>query len=226
MAVGALANEGIMAILPQVSGDCETLKWLRLQLVGISNRYSPLKTAIRKDTEFSEQQINREGVLSYIEEAGEPCDMPKEILEGDDEFFARARAYYRGVTAKIQGTFDLPYVEAIQRLEELDKQIKKDGTERPEVMITKFLLAPASRWRTYETRGKTHLNAIFAGIDIYLVRAKTGKLPDELPPGLPKDMFSGKDFLYEKTDAGFILKCQGKDLTRDIVRQYEFKLTK
>jgi hypothetical protein len=227
MALGRLANKCIMEIVPQVSGDCETLERLRWRLVDISSRYLSLKVAIAKEAEVCEQQINRENVLSYIEAAGEPCDMPKEILEGDEEFFARARDYYRSVVAKIQSDFDLPYAEAIQRLEELDKQIKKDGTERPEVMITRFLLAPAiSRWRTYETRGKTHLNAIFAGIDIYLIRAKTGKLPDELPAGLPKDMFSGKDFIYEKTDSGFTLKYQGKDLTRDIVHQYEFKVVK
>ena len=39
-------------------------------------------------------------------------------------------------------------------------------------------------------------------------------------------MFSGKDFLYEKTDAGFILNGQGKDLDDDIVQKYEFKVAK
>ena len=47
-----------------------------------------------------------------------------------------------------------------------------------------------------------------------------------LPAGLPKDLFSGKDFLYEKTDAGFTLTGQGKDLDKDIVQKYEFKVAK
>ena len=88
-----------------------------------------------------------------------------------------------------------------------------------------------------DIRNRTQFNAVLAGIDIYLVRAKTGKLPDELPAGLPKDLFSGKDFLYAKTGAGFTLTGQGKGLdddsgfaltgqSKDIVHKYEFKVAK
>ncbi len=226
IAVSHIANVCIADILTQVSDNPEMLEWLRWQLVNVSSRYPSLRAAIANEATICEQQINREDVISFIEEAGESCGMPKEIIAGDDEFFNRAREYYHIIMAKIQSDFDLPYSEAIQRLEELDKQIKKDGTERPEVMIIRFLLSPASRWLMQETGDKTQLNAVLAAIDIYLIRAKTGKLPDELPAGLPKDMFSGKDFLYEKTDCGFILKCQGKDITYDVVRQFEFKVAK
>ena len=41
---------------------------------------------------------------------------------------------------------------------------------------------------------------------------------------MPKDLFSGKDFIYEKTDTGFTLRCQGKDLAKDLIYEYEFKL--
>jgi hypothetical protein len=226
MAIGRNANDCIMEILPQVSGNPEVLEKLRWRLVDISGRCPSLRAAIGNEAEICEKQINRADVISFIEALGEPCDMPKKIIVGDDEFFDRAREYYRAVMARIQSDFDLPYGEAIQRLEELDKQMEKDGKEKPEAMITKCLLAPASKWRMVETRYKAQLNAVLAGIDIYLIRAKTGKLPDELPAGLPKDLFSGKDFLYEKTATGFILKCQGKDLGKGIVRKYEFKVAK
>ena len=51
-------------------------------------------------------------------------------------------------------------------------------------------------------------------------------LTDALPAGLPGDLFSGKDFEYEKTAEGFILRCQGKDLSKDEIYQYEFKVKK
>ena len=35
-----------------------------------------------------------------------------------------------------------------------------------------------------------------------------------------------KDFKYEKTKAGFILHCPDKDLNKDEINQYEFKLSK
>ena len=59
-----------------------------------------------------------------------------------------------------------------------------------------------------------------------MIKAKTGKLPDTLPAGLPGDLFSSKPFGYEKTPEGFILRCQGKDLGRNEVYEYEFKMKK
>ena len=59
-----------------------------------------------------------------------------------------------------------------------------------------------------------------------MIRARTGKLPDSLPAGLPKDLFSGKDFIYEKTEEGVILRCQGKDMEIDEIHEYEFKVKK
>ncbi|GAH88746.1 unnamed protein product, partial [marine sediment metagenome] len=47
---------------------------------------------------------------------------------------------------------------------------------------------------------------------------------DTLPDSSPKDLFSDKPFLYDKTTDGFVLCCQGKDLGRDEVYEYEFKV--
>jgi len=52
------------------------------------------------------------------------------------------------------------------------------------------------------------------------------QLPDELPADLPKDLFGGKDFEYERTKDGFVLRCQGKDLSKDKIYEYEFKVKK
>ena len=73
---------------------------------------------------------------------------------------------------------------------------------------------------------ETQANAIIAGIEILLDRARTGRFADELPVGLPKNAFSGKDFEYEKKKDGFILRCRGRDLGKDEIHQYEFKLRK
>lgn len=67
-------------------------------------------------------------------------------------------------------------------------------------------------------------NAIRAAVDVYLVKATTGSLPESLPPGLPGDPYSGKPFQYAKTAEGFVLRCQAKDLNRDKVRVYEFNV--
>ena len=58
----------------------------------------------------------------------------------------------------------------------------------------------------------SHFNALLAGIEVYLVLARTGKLPDVLPEDLPKDPFSSKDFDYRLTEGGFVIRCRGKDI--------------
>ena len=40
------------------------------------------------------------------------------------------------------------------------------------------------------------------------------------------DIGSGKDFEYKKTSDGFILRCQSKDLSKDEIYEYKFKVKK
>ena len=54
------------------------------------------------------------------------------------------------------------------------------------------------------------VHAAQAAIAIYHVKATTGQLPQTLPEGLPKDPYSGKDFEYQVTAKGFILRCRAK----------------
>lgn len=224
IAISGTANECIVDILPKVSDDCETLQWLRARLVDVSSRTPTMRAAVANEAEVCEQNINREGILVIAEV--EPCDVSKKIMQRDDEFYARAREYWSNIMSRMQSAFDLSYPQVLQEFEDLHQEVEKDAKEKQEAIVTLSIFPAIGKCCAIETRIRTHTNAILAGIDIYLIRAKTGKLPEELPAGLPKDMFSGKDFLYEKTDAGFILKCQGKDITYDVVRQFEFKVAK
>lgn len=54
------------------------------------------------------------------------------------------------------------------------------------------------------------VHAVQAAIAIYHIRATTGQLPQTLPAGLPKDPYSGKDFEYQATAGGFVLRCRAK----------------
>ena len=75
-----------------------------------------------------------------------------------------------------------------------------------------------------KTSVEASANATKAAVDICLQRAQTGRLPEALPADMPKDPFSGQGFQYERTRAGFILRCQGKDLAKDKLYEFEFKL--
>jgi hypothetical protein len=51
----------------------------------------------------------------------------------------------------------------------------------------------------------TQINITKAAVELYLIMAKTGQLPEIIPDYLPKDPYTSLDFLYEITDDGFIL---------------------
>ncbi len=69
-----------------------------------------------------------------------------------------------------------------------------------------------------------HINGIKAAVEVYLMAAKKGQLPEKLPDHLPKDPFTGRDFVYEITDEGFALRCQGEDFQGRGKRVLEFKV--
>jgi hypothetical protein len=72
---------------------------------------------------------------------------------------------------------------------------------------------------------RARMNALKAAIEIYLVKAKTGELPDEIPQGLPKDPYTCLDFGYEIIDGGFALRCGGKQFQRERLRRtLEFRV--
>ena len=110
--------------------------------------------------------------------------------------------------------------------QKLQNKMTKDANSDPGAFMA-LLLAPATdRIFSLKTRFETHNNAIKAAIEIYLIKAESDKLPDELPAGLGGDEFGGGDFIYEQTAEGFVLRCAGKDLTKGETFEYKFKVQK
>ena len=54
--------------------------------------------------------------------------------------------------------------------------------------------------------------------------AETGALPEALPDHMPKDPFSGRDFEYEVTADGFLLRRHVVDPAQDKLWEYEFRV--
>ena len=148
------------------------------------------------------------------------------IRAGDDKFFERNRIYWQNHMAGLISTLDLPYAQAYKKLKALGDKPEKDAIENPDASLTAILAPACPRVYHYQVKHSTFYNAILTAVDIYLIKARTGRLPDMLPIGSPKDLFSGKDFRYERKENSFILRCRGKDLDKRKIHEYEFKLKK
>ena len=213
--------------------DLQTLTWLRSQLVEIASGSTTAKAAINKEAKIAVLEIRKDKIDTILQALDDeyvarliPKDSAKTIREAADVFFSASRAYYTNYMTGAQAALDLPYPQAYKRLDELNEKTKTDAAENPAAILTAALAPAIAKVCGVETKSKTFFNVIMAAVDIYTAKAKTGRLPDSLDAGSSRDLFSGKDFEYEKTKDGFILRCRGRDLDKDEIHQYEFKVPK
>ena len=228
IAMNGLANKHIKIVLSEMPDDVETLEWLKSQMLDISVNTPSLISAIVNESKISIKEMRREKVDEILEspEAEEILKslskkQIEKILNGDETFFEKCRKYYLDYIASVQTAFALPYENAYNELIKLSEKVAKEVKADPVAFFTSTISSSMAHIYTGEIFSKTGMNAFMGALEIYIQKAKTGQLPDELPVGLPKDLFSGKDFKYEKNNDGFILRCQGKDLERGKFNEYE-----
>jgi hypothetical protein len=233
IAISGRANTAIQGILKDTPEDSQVLNRLKEQLTNIEKKFPLLRNYIGYEAEVFVATMQRDKAqtvanMAFDEECFDP-NTAKRILEADEEFFERNRNCYTRHMNSIQDVLKAPisYPQAYEKLLELGEKLTKEAEEKDAPLAIMF--APAfNRIYSLSVRGKTHFNAVKAAIEVYIIKAKTGKLPDTLPASLPGDLFSGKPFEYKKTTGGFILRYQGEDLSdKDKkIYEYEFKVKK
>lgn len=224
----ALAHDILVQILPNISDDFVSLVWLRDEYSEISSKFPQMKTSLIKERNVYSQDKNLRDLDYFLNEfsmvlSQEQIDIVK---EGGEEFVNEIMDYYTEHSSKYIAPFDSAYPEAYETLVKLEEQSKKNVKNNVSAELVSYFVSDISRILSAETKSKTYDNAVKIALNLYITKSKNGQLPDELPSGMPKDLFSGKDFIYEKTDDGFILKCQGKDVSKDKTYEYKFKVKK
>jgi len=215
----------IRQVLGSMPLDTDTLTWLQDQLRNVQGTpWSPArKLEFARDLFLQLYRTDLESLAFWI---GPDAEAIKNE-SAREELLGRARQLCDKVlesAVRIIGS-DMLYEEKcreLKKLEDAEVQAQSSDDVAP-------LLDPA-RWAMayyiIMVRNAAYLNATRAAIDIYIIRAKTGQLPQTLPDGLPKDPYSGKDFEYEITKDGFTLRCRVKPVDSSEVRQFPFKVAK
>ncbi|MHC4587382.1 MAG: hypothetical protein ACYS3N_22880 [Planctomycetota bacterium] len=229
------AKKCIQGILSEMPEDMELLTGLKNDLAYVTGRGPSARAAVDADTRMvlADMRVEKveENQVLFAADTGSPeLDklIQKRLIAADAEFFEKNRIYFKNYMETFASVQDssMPYTKAYQELKQLDKKAKKDAIKDSDATLTTMVGSALHHVFNIEVESKTFLNAIKAALEIYIIKAKTGKLPDKFPSGLPKDLFSGKDFQYEKTKTGFILRCRGKNLDKDEIHHYEFKVSK
>jgi hypothetical protein len=122
---------------------------------------------------------------------------------------------------------EMTYEQKCAQMQRLINKLKDgDSTEQiVELVMPLSGTNPMARGKyPFQIGHVAHINGIKASVEVHLVLAKTGQLPKTLPDGLPKDPFTGRSFVYEITDEGFALRCQGEDFQGRGKQVLEFKV--
>lgn len=226
----SLADKPTRNILGNVSRDLTTLLWFKNELIQSESRVFSLKSCVEIELQKLSIYMNKD----TAEKAFEPdfyewakVQLPKHVadyaIRAPEEFFMQNAKYWNKYIGSLNAALDLPYKEAHSSLLKLETEIKQKADE-PNAALTSFWASNFPLAYCNSIRMSNSYNAIKVAIELYIIKAKTGRLPDKLPANLPKDLFSSNDFEYTKTDNGFILRCRGKDLRKEEILQYEFKV--
>jgi hypothetical protein len=234
MVLGKMADNHIQYLLADMPQDLKTLMWLKSQLAIIESKSLSSRATTNYERELSLEKMQLDKLKELIEIVrGEPVKPgskeAEQLRNVDQTTIDKNRAYYINHMDTLQTILSTPmnYEKAYAELTKLNEQPKKDLAENnTDAYLTSILAPPYQKMYNNETREKTFSNAVRVAVEIYTQKAKTGQLPEKLPAGLPKDLFSGKDFRYEKTTDGFVLHCRGKDLDKNETYKYEFNVKK
>lgn len=234
MSLERMINTCMTNILPKIADDKRTLAWLRVRLNRLHNNRGSLINTFSWETQLMLNAFDNGTVGSRLDFLwlGDPNDLSDLPQDYED----RSKAYYRKHRVLLTETVRLPYKQGWAKREEIRAELRnrcktlQDGFTREnllksEAIITGLGSAPTNQFVfNMDTQQQTQCNALLSAVSLYLVRARTGRLPDKLPQNLPKDMFSGESFEYRKTPDSFVLKCRGKDLKSNKFHEYEFKV--
>ncbi len=225
----------VLGIMPP---DVDILTWFRGQLAVVKG--PPLSYA-------EILQANFKAYLNHVRTNPDPLKyMNKELVEKaknehekenarnltDEQILSRAFKPFPHFFDSIFRILDseMTYEQKCAEMQRLiDKLKKEEGTDPLVAHIINYsdidvILEPPSRQYQFYVGRQAHINGIKAAVEVYLIVAKTGQLPKALPDGLPKDPFTGRDFIYEITDEGFALRCQDEEFLRRKNKWLEFKV--
>ena len=233
----SLALRTIRHVLNVMPPDAEILEWLQGQLT--VEQGAPLTFAKTLQVEFETAlhriRTNPDLIKQIRDDIVAKTDgkQDKENVWNltDEQLTLRAVEPYARFLNSVFRVIesDMFYKQKYAQMQTLTKKLMREHGSDPVVAPFIFLCDPeGSLYQAYPRiiEHVAHRNGLRTALDVFLIVAKTGQLPEDLPDHLPKDPFTDRDFVYEITDRGFALRCQGEEFLRRKNRFLEFKVAK
>jgi hypothetical protein len=228
-AVTSATNGSVTRFLSAMPADVEVLTWFRNELAALDKRPFSVHPSLAWQREAGIISMSAERIDGVVQAVFDEGELKERVLErirtAEPYFYTRNIAYWRSFMDRIQLAFEMPYEAGYEEIQRLVKQPAADFEKNPDATLTAFLMPDFLGTRVASVRVQAGSNAIRGTVEVYLSKARTGRLPETLPEDVPGDPFSGKPFLYEKADDHFILRCRVKQTPEKTeANQYEFKI--
>jgi len=235
-AITAQANTGVTAVLGQMPANAGTLTWLKGELAAAPVATLTVSRSMTMEREVALEYLRPERaedlaqVLVESAPISEAGGMSAEEIRkaATEPTLGRAREYYSNYMDSLLVVLSgqTPYAEAYAKLQEMAKRAEQDAAKDPAVKLFRAGMPAMAKMYSTQVRHKADFSALQTAIELYIAKAGTGHLPASLPAASPRDPYTGNEFKYEPTGAGFVLRCGAKDLEKNEVREYRFSTPK
>jgi hypothetical protein len=236
VAITGQANKTVTAILDRMPADGDTLTWLKGQLAAAPVATLTVNKSMTMEREVALEYLRPERVEALAQALVESASITEAGGMSVEEIrkaataptLGRAREYYSNYMDSVLVVLNgqAPYAEAYAKLQDLARQAEQDAAKDPAVRLFRAGVPAVTKMYATQARHKADFNALQAALDVYLAKATTGRLPQTLPAVSPKDPYTGREFQYEPTGDGFLLRCGAKDLEKNEIREYRFSTAK
>ena len=234
-----MALRTVQHVLGVMPPDMDILTWFRGRLAVVQGASSSFVEKLQADFNSLLNYVRMNPTLlatlrnCLVEKAeGEEAKEKARNLT-DEQILSRAREPFPRFFDSIFQILDseMTYEQKCSQMNRLINKLTEEYGSDPVVAYVirsciDGMIEYPSRQYPLHVGHAAHINGIKAAVEVYLVVAKTGQLPGTLPEGLPKDPFTGRDFIYEITDEGFALRCEDEEFLRRKNRFLEFKVRK
>lgn len=225
LGIDSVACQAMQYVLSCTPPDADLLLNVRGRLAALPDMSQSFRQAAQADLNLMLEYVkNDKTMIEYLREqwaeTAESQPAKDDALHlTDEEVLATAKEPSERVLNSVFQVMDseMPYD---QKYAEIDRRMI-DASRRPGMLVG----VTTQMWNL-GVRDQAGYNALKTALEIHLILAQTGQLPEALPAYCPKDPYSGRDFEYEVTDTGFVLRCRAMDISDNKAWQYEFSVRK
>jgi len=231
----AMALRTARHVLGVMPPDADILMWFRSQLAILPGAPLSFGKTLQADFESHLHAMRMNSPLlsklrnELVETAkdGQAKEVARNLT--DEQLLSRAREPYTRFLSSVFKVVDsdMSYGQKSTEMQRLTSKLREEYGSDPVAAHVIFWCATDRmivEAYSFQVGHAAHINGIKAAVEVYLMAAKKGQLPEKLPDHLPKDPFTGRDFVYEITDEGFALRCQGEDFQGRGKQVLEFKV--